>query len=346
MKFNNLILLLCVSNTSAFHSIVVGSGVSSKIASISLARKGHSVKLVDPVQSRVGDMENVNYILTESDMKILNNYNIPYTKRSISSDHLINHYRDDNPVSIGFDHTCSISRRNLLEIIDNIIKENPNIQVDNGYFEGSDFNKNICYLSSGSEKYDLLVAADGINSKVRSKLEEFSSEDFSFCQYEDQSYKYKNFKLDNGEVKKLRGYSDLWIKSIHSWSSKYCNIVASPTSDGGLKGHVICSGTVCDFYDFPDILNSIDPRNLLKFDRSFSNRKKITSLCRNSFKNVLFIGEACNSFLYENLRFTLEDCALMDHCLSFNNDPLDICNIYHGIKIKQKRLPRFKLPML
>ena len=161
-----------------------------------------------------------------------------------------------------------------------------------------------------------------------------------------QSYKYKNFELDNKEVRKLRGYSALWTKSIHSWSSKYCNIVASPTSDGGLKGHVICSGTVCDFYDFPDILNSMDPMNLLKFDRQFSNRKKITSLSKNSFKNVLFVGEACNSFLYENLKFTLEDCALMDYCLSLNNKPLDICNMYHITKIKQRRLPRFKLPIL
>lgn len=346
LKVLSSLALVYIPSTNAFNSIVIGSGVSSKIASISLSRKGHNVKLVDPMESKVCDMENVNYILTESDMKILNHYNIQYIKKSINSDHLINHYRDNNPISIGFDNTCSISRQNLLGIIDDIIREHPNIHTDNGYFKGSDFDQNICHLSSGSEKYDLLIVADGINSKVRAKLDEFYPKDFTFCQYEDQSYKYKNFELNKAEVSKLRGYCSLWGNSIHLWSSKYCKLVASPTIDGGLKGHVICSGAVCDFYHFPDLLNAIEPNNLLKFERQFSNRKKITTLSRNSFKNVLFVGEACNSALYENLRFTLEDCTLMDHCLSFNNDPIDICNRYHHFKMKQKRLPRFKLPIL
>lgn len=329
----------CILNLSSgfktFNHVVVGSDASSKLSSIILSKKGYNVCNVIQRESIVDQ----NYILTEDDMMILNNYNIVYHKDSIDTSSLINHSRDKAPVKISFDYTTSISKLDLLNILDEEM-DKLNIEKTFDIVKDVDILNKHLELSSIRMKYDTLVTSD---SNMISLFEPKSS--LGSYSIIDKSSIWKSFRLSRDEVKKMEDYVPSWDKSLHLWRSRNSIVHASPSINGGLFGQIYSENGICELNDFPEIYECMDPYNILEFDTKMSKNKYTRSLSDFGLHYTIFIGDAANYMGCESLRMGLKDCVLLDHCVS--ESPDDTAYVYDKVKKKNMEydFSKFKLPL-
>lgn len=318
-----------------FNQVVVGSDVSSKLSSIALAKKGYNVCNVIQKKPTVDQ----NYILTEDDLFILNNYNINYHSSSVDTDSLINHLRDKPPVKIQFDFTTSMSKIDLLNILD---EEMDKLGIEKTFDEVKDVDitsKNL-HLSASRIKYDTLVTSD---SNIVSMFEPKSSL-VSYSKV-DNKYTWKSFMLSASEVKKMEDYVPSWDSSLHLWRSPNTIVHASPSINGGLFGQVSSESGVCELNEFPELYNCMDPYNALEFDRKLAKSKYSNSLSYFGLHSTIFIGNVANYMGCESLRMALQDSVLFEHCV--NNAPDDIAYVYDKVKKKNMEydFTKFKIPL-
>ena len=328
--------------TLSLNVVVIGSDISSKLATIVLSNRGHMVNLVQPSSK---DELTSNLILTEKDMEILNRYDVNYIQKSVNSDSLVQHNKGQIPILTNFEQTCSIQKGDLLNIMNKKIENNNNIMVTRGEFNGADFSRKIAFLSHGPLRYDILIGADGFDSKVSSCLKDFYP-NFSVSEFFQGLKSYKELTLSPIEFQNIPRYHEKWTKSLHVWESNDCKVVASPTSSLGLSGHVFSSDIQCKLDEFPDICDSMTKENMSIYNNNISVRNKRYLSSHFGYLSVLLLGEAGNSLTYENLRISLEDCVNLDYCLSCDINTLHMCKMYNNIKSKQYVGPRFKLPIL
>lgn len=318
-----------------FNKVVVGSDVSSKLSSIVFAKKGYNVCNV--IQRK--NIVDQNYILTEDDMRILNNYNIDYHSSCIDTDSLINHSRDNPPVKISFDYTTSMSKIDLLNILD---EEMDKLNIEKTFDDVKDVDittKNL-HLTGSRIKYDTLVTSD---SNIVSMFEPKTS--LGSYSKVDKNYSWKSFRLSRDEVKNMEDYVPSWDRSLHLWRSPNAIVHASPSINGGLFGQVSSESGVCELNEFPELYNCMDPYNVLEVDNKIAKNKYTRSLSDFGLHSTIFIGNSANYMGCESLRMALQDCVLLDHCVS--QSPDDISYVYDIVKKKNMEydFTKFKIPL-
>lgn len=136
-------------------------------------------------------------------------------------------------------------------------------------FEGED----VCpYLEDGEllyeeARYDLLVGADGVRSRVRNAIAEESAE-FNVTQVVD-GMKYKSIMLPK-LAGSPAGFEDEWSRAFHTWSRGQCSLLAPPNPDGTHTGVIILPAEGEWNWDDISAPQQVDKLFAAKFPDAFS----------------------------------------------------------------------------
>jgi len=326
------ILLLSLQSVFSLKAIVIGGGPSGKLSAIALAQKGVYVSLYEKKDTTKEDNKSFNFIISKRGLNILQKYNIDLND-AVFVKNIVSHLNNNKkPIVSKSPQSISIDRTDLLKAMDEKL-DSLGVLTEISEFEDADFENRIAYLSHGSERYDLLVGADGSNSQVRTKLA---------CVYKDvvvsetmDDRSYKRIKLDPLGFSYLPGSEHSWNESFHIWKSEHCDLICPPTKDQGLKGVFVSSNNEFNYKDFKSFFSLMKPKDIIEFElESPKFQRTITSSCI-GIESVVLVGDSGHTMLAslgQGVICGLESAMVLSNCLDFFKSD-EICYHYNRLRL-------------
>lgn len=105
-------------------------------------------------------------------------------------------------------------------------------------FQGADLPNNILYFQRGSEKFDLVIEADGGESAVRSFLEIEYPDEFGL-KIDHSPRRMKRITMNAVDVENIFGFDKEWGNSVHVWKSGSEKLLCVPCTGGGLTASYV-----------------------------------------------------------------------------------------------------------
>jgi len=347
MIYTFLVLLIsCCTIANSFNVAIIGTGPAGALAAISLAKKGHTVNVFDQqsveskdetcqcgvVSQKEDDSRNYNLVLNKRGIDALDRFGVKYSDKSVTIKQILAHRHDVAWQKQSLE-TISISRSDLVACIKDAAKD-LDITFHHSKLITVDFDSRIAFLENRNQYYDLLIGADGSNSKVRSALRS-CNKDFDYDEIVDDRV-FKTFKVTKEELSKMKGYDETWGSSFHIWQADDSELICPPSIDGGLTVSYV---TKKEFKmgNFPDF-------NLGEFrDKSIEmGRPRVTKsvYCTHvGLDNVILMGDSCHSMipsLGAGVNAALEDSVYLDACCSTKESPSvdEIVTSYNNIRLR------------
>lgn len=330
MWFSLLTLFSILNYTYGFNAIVVGGGPVGKLSAISLALRGHTVKIYEKdVSNKEIDIDkSYNFIIPERGINSLDAFQIPYEDVSVYVKNIVRHdfketYSFPSPESI------SISRNDLIGSIDIVLNE-LGVPTYNSELIGADLNKNIAVFSHGIERFDLLLGADGGRSLTRSLMLMHDSKNMNICSELDNRV-FKTLYITPEQLKSIPGYTKDWYNSFHVWQTSTSDLICPPNIYGGLSASFVSKNG-----NFDD--NRLPPNfdyNRITDQKERVQRTVIPS--RIGYESVALLGDAAHTMLSSlgaGVTAGLEDCIVLDKCIRECRTPSEICEMYNKIRIE------------
>lgn len=327
--------LLVVHRVASFNVCVIGNGPSGTLAAIAMARRGHDVTVFEQrPDNPVQDSRDYNLVLTQRGMNALERFEVPFLHKSVHIHQILAHTSRGKTDSRKALPSVSINRNDLIKCMKDCA-ENLGVSIHESTLHTIDFKENTVYLGNGSHKYDMLVGADGVHSRVRSSLR-ICDPLFDLTEKFDRR-QFKTFGLSNAEMRRMDGYDDTWKSSFHVWQddSMEADLVCPPTLEGGVTASYISAADL-DLNRFPGVFNSMEwyRSHDLKFQRPRSQKSVYCSHV--GIGNVVLIGDAGHAMcasLGQGVNAALEDCVVMDMCSKTRLDPSQMASMYNKVRI-------------
>lgn len=319
-----VIFLSCLEKSSTLRISIIGGGPSGLLASISFARKGHTVDLFEKRESHLESGEEYNLLLNNRGLSALDRFGVNYKSKSVHVDNIVIH-DVQHPKTI--EKTCnyvSISRNDLIDSIRETMSIY-DINMVHGNVKNINIKKKQLSINEETFGYDILVGADGISSTVRSHMKDIKVK----TRLGDTVF--KTFQLPKSCV----GICD---NSIHKWKIGNSDIICSPSIIGTHSGVFVSSiYKSCDMNKFPHIFDNMDDKCRLKFTNMSSRRHKYIYCSHLGIDNTILIGDAghgtCNS-LNQGVNSALEDVVCLDRCIVNKYLDVDgIVSLYNSARV-------------
>ncbi len=335
---------------------IIGSGLAGPLLAILLAQKGFKIDLFekrdDFRKSKNSAGRSINLALSHRGIKALKkaklfdmveSHLIPMKGRLI---HDLNGQLNFQPYSINsIDCIFSVSRSELNKILITSAEKVKNIRINFNHTLKS-MNDNFLYFQDNKtiENEGIIIAADGVNSKVRNYIDQ--KNDIS-SKLEPLNHSYKELTIKSNKNNQYLIDS----KSLHIWPRGQFMIIALPNTDKSFTCTLFMPNNgensfeslntnekVIFFFNeyFPDLVPILD-----NFPNSFSNNptSKLGTIYSKkwNYKNTLIIGDAAHAivpFFGQGMNASFEDCdILIDYLNSNNNDFLKTFSNFNNDRI-------------
>lgn len=331
-----IVLATMVLVTKSYHVAVVGGGPAGILSAIALARKGNRVSIFE---QRLGDQvdgsRNYNLLLSERGRNALDRFDVDYKHTSVVVKNVVRHVNGNNkPDIIQCDPSVSIARNDLLECLRSTAKT-WGIHMEKSLFYDMDIDKKQILTDNGEVKYDLLVGADGANSRMRSMLDKHITE-FSFKEEKDDRL-FKTFRVSEREMNALDGYEDSWKGSFHVWQGSTSDVICPPTAHGGLTGTYVSQTENFDLSRHSGIFDKLDVVQRRNLVENQPNRQKYIYCSHVGIGNAILVGDAAHSMpasLGQGVNSALEDAVCLDRCLAIRLHVDEMVHTYNNSRIK------------
>ena len=336
MIFSVLILLSClVTTVSSYGAVVIGGGPSGLLSSISLAGKGHSVKVFDAPREKQDQHGQTSYnlVLTGRGINALERFNVEYEPFSVDVKSIIRHDLDGSIDIVKCQRYISIDRNDLINCLKRRA-ESVGVEIHHSTFYDMDLKKKEVHLDSGSVEYDLLVGADGTNSRVRSSLGIFQDR-FHFREDMDNRV-FKTFHLGREELMKVPRYEGSWMGGFHVWYSGTSELVCPPTIDGGITGAFVTNARF-EYNKFSDVFGVMGESDRISMIESKPRSQKYVYCSHVGLGDVLLVGDAAHSMpasLGQGVNSALEDAVYLDRCMAINLHVDEMVGTYNNCRIE------------
>jgi len=316
---------------SSFRVVIVGGGPAGLLSGIAAASRGFEVSIFEKKEKPNKDNRSFNFIVSERGLNVLEKFDIDL-KDSIGIKNIVSHFPGDESMSIDAPRSVSMDRNDLLKAMSKKLKTF-NVFTEKSEFEAADFGQKIAYFSHGSERYDLLIGADGSSSSVREHLSLEFPQDMNIYQKMDDKL-YKNVKLDPFGLAYLRGYNSDWDNSFHIWKSENADLICPPTKENGLTGVFVNSDGFFNPDDFKEFFSVMYTEDEMEFQRSHPRRQKTVYSSSIGMKSTVLVGESAHSVLAslgQGLPASLESVSVLDYC--FGLEKGNICDNYNRLRL-------------
>lgn len=326
-----IVLFSLVTLTNSFNVGIIGTGPAGALAAISLAKRGHTVNIFDQhVFTPEKDFKNYNLVLYKRGMDALSRFGVKYSDKSVDIKQILAHKNDVASQKRSLE-SVSISRRDLLDCIKDSAKD-LDITFHHSKLITVDFENNIAFLDNCNYNYDLLIGADGSNSKVRSALRS-CNQNFDFDEiWDDRGF--TTFDITKEELEKFKGYDENWKNSFHIWQddSGDSELICPPSIGGGITVSYVSKNNF-DMSKFPEF-----ELERLGVEEIESRKPRVTKsvYCTHAgIGNVLLMGDACHSMipsLGQGVNAALEDSVYLEAC--FSSDSVEsVVKSYNNIRL-------------
>lgn len=220
---------------------IVGAGLVGSLLAILLARRGHQVEVVerrpDPKSGRIVGGRSINLALSDRGLLALERAGIgaDIEKVAVPMSHRVMHARtgalSSQPYGLNGEAIRSVSRGGLNQALLELAQKEKNVRVT---FEkrcvGADIHAPKLYVESAAGERipvdtDILIAADGAFSAVRSEMQRLDRFDYSQSYLE---HGYKELVIPAGPG----GAFLLEKHALHIWPRENFMLIALPNLDG------------------------------------------------------------------------------------------------------------------
>lgn len=318
---------------------IIGAGPSGLLMAISLAKKGHNITIYeyrkDFRKNNVYNGRSINLALSYRGIKALNHFckDSNILKYGVNLDSRYIHplvgpeYKQ--PYGLNNESIISINRQVINEKILIESEKYPNIKV---IFEAEcqyvDVHKKIIIINNKVKKHDLVIGADGVNSKVRQGI--LAQSNISFKRNViDHSYKELYIAPNDDGSPKLN------TSSLHIWPRGDFMMIALPNTDNSFTVTLFMPTNIFKNiktnYDIQTFFETYFPNTLPILHNLYStfntnpiSQLNIIHLNPWHYKDyAIVIGDAAHAmvpFYGQGLNCSLEDVFVLDSLIdeSFN----------------------------
>ena len=323
-------------SAEAYNVAVVGGGPSGLLSAIALARRGNNVNVFESVLPGSTDKDrSYNLILSERGISALSRFDVNIEDISVDVSHIIRHQATPGgPIHvIESPRSISISRKDLLECLRSRAV-GAGVQIHEAEFKDLDIKEKGILTDTGSFDYDLLVGADGTNSKVRSLLRDQESR-FVFREERDDRL-FKTFAMSPEELKEIEGYDESWKTGFHVWQGCVSDIICPPTREGGITGTFVSKDKI-ETSKFPTIFDKLEKNKLTRLQESEPRTQKYIYCSHMGIGDVILMGDAAHAVpasLGQGVNAALEDAVVLDRCLTIRLHVDEMVETYNNSRIK------------
>ena len=323
-----LLLIYGIVKCGAFNVGIIGGGPAGALAALSLARRGHVVKIFEQHE----DVVDETLVLSKRGMDALDRFGVKYDHKCVDIKQQLYH-NGDNVEQRQTLESSSIGKNDLVKCILDSTKD-LDVDIFNTRLLTLDIDTNFAFLESGNYKYDLLIGADGAGSKVRSTLRACNS-DFDF-EESIGARVFKKFEIDNEELKSMVNYDENWGSSFHVWEGEDCVLRCPPSKDGGLSVSYISKNYNEDFdmSKFPGIRMGKLHSKVMENKKARVGRSTYCSHV--GMGNVILMGDSAHTVcphMEQGVNAALEDSVYLDACLDDREQIGEIVNRYNTLRL-------------
>lgn len=328
---------------------IIGAGLNGLMCAIILARRGFNVEVFEKrthqdicapkynLNGKIG--RSMSMDLSARGIYALKEINVfdEIVAKSIPMIDKIYHLHNGSVVPIPYgrdasEHILAISRTDLYKILFNTCRDFPNISIRFGHIlHDVDTNLRLLNFIVPNERReslistDIVIGADGVNSKVREILERESQLPFKKSIYD---HCYKELTIPKNKM------SGLPHNAMHLWPRHQFMLVAQPNFDGSftcaliLKNdeskesfkHIEGPRAIVEFFQthFPDVVNCM-PHLASEYKENpvgFLTTISGTRWVHNDF--MLILGDAAHGmvpFFGQGVNCGFEDCTILSELL-------------------------------
>ena len=302
-------LYIYISKCSSLKVSIIGGGPAGLLAGISFAKNGHDVSIMEKILPNKKRKIHTNYLITKRGQNALNRFNIKSDDVFMDINDLITNISGKVTEEKTINYK-SINRYNLIQSITNKTKEYKNISFEKDTLSDIDLKNKKVITRNGKTDYDILIGADGIDSRVRSILSK-KNENFNF-KVEHDRQTFQRFTMNKDFFQSLDNYEPSWDKTIHVWKGK-SEILATPDINGNING-IIYNSPYSSYQT-----NNIDHFNKnLNLNLSRVRDQKYIYCSHAALDNIILIGDALHGVpnrLGQSINSALEDVVCVDRCI-------------------------------
>lgn len=333
---------------------IIGAGLTGSLLAILLGKRGHEVTIYernpDARTSPLKSGKSINLTLCKRGLNALEKSGLGAEIHSLSSRaygrflHLENKKSEIQLYGNHNESLYSISRHALNCLLISAAEKTPGVKIQfNTKCLEYDINNSTISIENDNQStsyipFELLIAADGVYSKIRQQMQK--SQGFNYSQYYSKhSNKELTIPADKAiEYKLAQNY-------LHIWPRNECMLIGFPNPDKSftchlqipIKDHKISFNKIDSeenlFSVFTELFPDAIPLMPNLADDFFNNPEipMLTVRCSpwNVSDKILLIGDAAHGIwpsYGQGVNAGFEDCIELDDCLNKNNNTLDAFN--------------------